>query len=279
MTVTIAHFKKQAKLTKRSIFHSTLHVGVMQELGCKLITVGDSKVGKTSVSRQFTDNKFSYQATPTIGMECHVRIMNVSSKLVTVKIWDTAGQERFRSMTVGYYRGAKGVIFVYDITKRKTFEQVKSWCRIFDEWGDKDAEKMLVGNKCDLEEERQVEMEEGEKLAKDLGMMFHETSAKDDVNVTEVFMKLLGKIINRVKQAEQKIRFINQATTSSGIEETRGVSNEADDVHPVGVSKTNSLYSSEAHSRKRNTALHLTPPSPSIQKEEENNEGRCCSLG
>ncbi|XP_076810798.1 ras-related protein Rab-10-like [Clavelina lepadiformis] len=171
--------------------------GKRRELTCKLITIGDTNVGKTSVSTRFTDNQFSYESFNTIGIDFRIKMMNVNGKYVKVQIWDTAGQERFRSITTEYYRGAKGVIFVYDITDKKSFSKVNSWCRVFDAWGDKDAEKMLVGNKCDLEEKRQVEPEEGKKLAEEKGMMFYETSAKDNINIDHVFMKLLSKVVEQ----------------------------------------------------------------------------------
>ncbi|CAK8695664.1 ras-related protein Rab-13-like [Clavelina lepadiformis] len=174
-----------------------LIVSKKQEFQCKLITIGDTNVGKTCVTTRFVENKYTFDNIATIGVDFQIRFMNVKGKHVKVQIWDTAGQERFRSITTEYYRGAKGVIFIYDITDSKSFKNIKSWSKIFNQWGDKNAVKMLVGNKCDLLHERQVSKAEGKTLAKDLGMMFHETSAKDDVNVTEVFVELLGNIIDQ----------------------------------------------------------------------------------
>ncbi|CAK8695573.1 unnamed protein product [Clavelina lepadiformis] len=188
--------------------------GKRAEHVCKVVMIGDSGVGKTCVIRRFIDNEFSYNFVATIGIDFKIRMMNVNGKYVKVQIWDTAGQERFRSITTAYYRGAKGVIIMYDITNQKSFENVTKWIVNFSRWAEDDVERLLIGNKCDKEDMRLVERIEGEQLAKQSEMMFSETSAKDDVNVDHAFMQLLTKIIDKETKANKiKNEGINKTKT------------------------------------------------------------------
>nr|XP_009857997.1 ras-related protein Rab-10-like isoform X1 [Ciona intestinalis] len=171
---------------------------------CKLVVIGDSGVGKTSVMRRFTDNEFSFNFVATIGIDFKVRTIKVKEKMIKVQIWDTAGQERFRSITTAYYRGAKGVIIVYDITSLKSFSHVNNWVINFNRWAGDDVQALLVGNKCDLEDQRVVTKMAGEKLAKEHGMEFSETSAKDCTNVDIAFMRILEKIVEKHFKKEEK---------------------------------------------------------------------------
>lgn len=128
------------------------------------------------------------------GIDFKVRTIDVDGKKIKLQIWDTAGQERFRTITTAYYRGAMGIMLVYDITNEKSFENIKNWIRNIEENASADVEKMLLGNKCELEEKRQVTREKGEQLAIEYGIKFIETSAKASINVQEAFYMLARDI-------------------------------------------------------------------------------------
>ncbi|KAK5647637.1 hypothetical protein RI129_002529 [Pyrocoelia pectoralis] len=141
----------------------------------KLLLIGDSGVGKTCVLFRFSEDAFNTTFISTIGE-------------------DTAGQERFRTITTAYYRGAMGIMLVYDITNEKSFENIKNWIRNIEENASSDVEKMLLGNKCELEDKRQVSKERGEQLAVEYGIKFIETSAKASIRVEEAFFTLARDI-------------------------------------------------------------------------------------
>ncbi|CAK8695571.1 unnamed protein product [Clavelina lepadiformis] len=178
-----------------------LNPGKEADYTCKIIILGDKGVGKTCVIQRFTDNVFSFNQMPTITMDIKSRLLYVNGKLCKLKIWDTAGQERFRSITSNYYRGSHGVIVVYDITDKKSFEHVTRWMDNFDQLVKDDVIRLLIGNKSDLKKERMVKEHQGQKLAKEKRMLFGETSAKENINIEHVFMKLVKEIIDKVKNA------------------------------------------------------------------------------
>uniref|UniRef100_A0A3Q4G7I3 small monomeric GTPase n=1 Tax=Neolamprologus brichardi TaxID=32507 RepID=A0A3Q4G7I3_NEOBR len=119
------------------------------------------------------------------GIDFKIRTIELDGKKIKLQIWDTAGQERFRTITTAYYRGAMGIMLVYDITNEKSFDNIKNWIRNIEEHASADVEKMVLGNKCDMNDKRQVSKERGEKLAIDYGIKFLETSAKSSINVEE----------------------------------------------------------------------------------------------
>uniref|UniRef100_A0A8B9QDZ6 small monomeric GTPase n=1 Tax=Apteryx owenii TaxID=8824 RepID=A0A8B9QDZ6_APTOW len=121
------------------------------------------------------------------GIDFKIRTIELDGKKIKLQIWDTAGQERFRTITTAYYRGAMGIMLVYDITNEKSFDNIKNWIRNIEEHASSDVERMILGNKCDMNEKRQVSKEKGEKLAIDYGIKFLETSAKSSINVEEYF--------------------------------------------------------------------------------------------
>uniref|UniRef100_A0A674B9D8 small monomeric GTPase n=1 Tax=Salmo trutta TaxID=8032 RepID=A0A674B9D8_SALTR len=122
------------------------------------------------------------------GIDFKIRTIELDGKKIKLQIWDTAGQERFRTITTAYYRGAMGIMLVYDITNEKSFENIKNWIRNIEEHASADVERMILGNKCDMNDKRQVSKERGEKLAIDYGIKFLETSAKSSLNVEEVLV-------------------------------------------------------------------------------------------
>jgi len=159
-----------------------------------VVLIGDSGVGKSNLLLRFTRDTVDLQSKTTIGVEFATRSIQVDGKTVKAQIWDTAGQERYRAITSAYYRGAVGALLVYDITNRKTFESVERWLKELREHADTKIVVMLVGNKCDLVDSRQVDVEEGTACAAKFGLSFLETSALNATNVEESFKTVLTEI-------------------------------------------------------------------------------------
>eukprot|EP01121_Diplochlamys_sp_Union-15-3_P013490 TRINITY_DN4191_c0_g1_i2.p1 TRINITY_DN4191_c0_g1~~TRINITY_DN4191_c0_g1_i2.p1 ORF type:complete len:210 (-),score=27.30 TRINITY_DN4191_c0_g1_i2:94-723(-) len=166
----------------------------------KLLLIGDSGVGKSSLLLRFADNTFTDSFISTIGVDFKIRTLDVNGATVKLQIWDTAGQERFRTITSSYYRGAHGIIVVYDITNQETFNNVQKWLQEIDRYACENVHKLLVGNKCDLVNERKVPFETAKEFADQLNLIFLETSAKNSTNVEEAFIKMAQTI--KQKQEE-----------------------------------------------------------------------------
>ncbi|KAL5546060.1 hypothetical protein UlMin_005747 [Ulmus minor] len=166
------------------------------DLSFKIVLIGDTGVGKSSLVVGFISNSADNLA-PTIGVDFKIKQLTVGGKRLKLTIWDTAGQERFRTLTSSYYRGAQGIILVYDVTRRDTFTSLSDvWIKEVELYStNQNCVKMLVGNKVDRESERAVSREEGMALAKGLGSMFLECSAKTRENVEKCFEELSLKII------------------------------------------------------------------------------------
>ncbi|ESO08175.1 hypothetical protein HELRODRAFT_75117 [Helobdella robusta] len=160
----------------------------------KLLLIGDSGVGKTCVLFRFSEDAFNSTFISTIGIDFKIRTIELDGKKIKLQIWDTAGQERFRTITTAYYRGAMGIMLVYDITNEKSFANIKNWIRNIEEHATSDVEKMILANKCDMVERRQVTKEQGQALALENGVKFMETSAKASINVEEAFITLARDI-------------------------------------------------------------------------------------
>ncbi|XP_073115012.1 ras-related protein RIC1 isoform X2 [Elaeis guineensis] len=148
----------------------------------KLLLIGDSGVGKSCLLLRFADDSYLESYISTIGVD----------------FWDTAGQERFRTITSSYYRGAHGIIVVYDVTDQESFNNVKQWLSEIDRYASDNVNKLLVGNKCDLDANRVVSYETGKAFADEIGIPFLETSAKDATNVEKAFMTMTAEIKNRM---------------------------------------------------------------------------------
>ncbi|KAM7378167.1 hypothetical protein PAMA_013185 [Pampus argenteus] len=164
----------------------------------KIILIGDSNVGKTCVVQNFKSRVFSERQQNTIGVDFTVRTLDIEGKKVKMQVWDTAGQERFRTITQSYYRSAHGAMITYDITRRSTFDSVAEWIREVELYGASNVVLVLIGNKCDLEQEREVLFEEACNLSKDRGILAAlETSAKESQNVEEAFMMMARELLSR----------------------------------------------------------------------------------
>jgi small GTP-binding protein len=163
----------------------------------KILVIGESAVGKSCLLLRYTDNKFQESFMTTIGVDFKTKFIEIDGVRVKLQIWDTAGQEKFRSITKAYYRGAHGILVVFDVSRRDTFNQTKMWIdSIRDSTTDSNPiDVILVGNKCDLE--RCVTREDGEELAKQFQIPYFETSAKDATNVEEAFKTLASVALKR----------------------------------------------------------------------------------
>ena len=149
----------------------------------RYIIVGDIAVGKSCILLQFTDKKFRVEHEITVGVEFGEKTIELNRKVIKIQIWDTAGQEQFQAITRTYYRGAIGALLVYDITRRETFTHVRKLLQEVRVNSSKNITVILIGNKKDLEDRREVRFEEGESFARENGIMFLETSAKTAFNV------------------------------------------------------------------------------------------------
>ncbi|CAK8540518.1 unnamed protein product [Lathyrus sativus] len=166
----------------------------------KVVIIGDSAVGKSNLLSRYARNEFNLHSKATIGVEFQTQSLEIDSKEVKAQIWDTAGQERFRAVTSAYYRGAVGALVVYDISRRTTFDSVGRWLDELKTHCDTTVAMMLVGNKCDLDNIRDVSIEEGKSLAESEGLFFMETSALDSTNVKTAFEMVIREIYNNVSR-------------------------------------------------------------------------------
>jgi len=156
----------------------------------KIVLTGDSGVGKSCLLLRFADDSFSESYISTIGVDFRFRTVTIDQKVIKLQIWDTAGQERFRTITSAYYRGAHGIIIVYDTTSYDSFSNVQQWLEEINMQSSSSTIKILIGNKCDLKDRREVPFEEAKTFAEKNGMTILETSAKDATGVEVAFLKL-----------------------------------------------------------------------------------------
>eukprot|EP00002_Diphylleia_rotans_P026091 TRINITY_DN5187_c0_g2_i1.p1 TRINITY_DN5187_c0_g2~~TRINITY_DN5187_c0_g2_i1.p1 ORF type:complete len:208 (+),score=50.76 TRINITY_DN5187_c0_g2_i1:59-682(+) len=162
----------------------------------KILLIGDSGVGKSSIMTRYCTGVFDEDVSATIGVDFKVKILQIGEARVKLTIWDTAGQERFRTLTSSYYRGAHGVILVYDVTRRETFDNIKTWMKEVDSYSTHaDIVKIVVGNKVDKEAVREVTREDGLAFARTENMIFMECSAKTKVGIQKAFEELVAKIL------------------------------------------------------------------------------------
>ena len=168
---------------------------MIDECVYKVLLLGDSTVGKTCFLMKYTDKTFQDIHMATIGLDYRLRSMKLKSgKSIKLQIWDTAGQDRFRAITKNYYKGSHGIILIYDITNTQSFENVKTWVNQIREEASSNVIIYIAGNKVDMEDERKVDRDDGEKLAEELGFPFVETSAKNGININETFEDLVERI-------------------------------------------------------------------------------------
>ena len=162
----------------------------------KVLLLGDSSVGKTCFLLRYCDKSFQDVHLSTIGLDYRLKTMTLkNNKTIKLQIWDTAGQDRFRAITKNYYKGANGIILIYDVTSLQTYENVKNWINQIKDEANPNVIIYLVGNKIDIPEaQRAVKTDDGQKMADELELPFSEASAKDGTNINEIFQELLEKI-------------------------------------------------------------------------------------
>jgi len=164
----------------------------------KLLLIGDSGVGKSCLLLRFADDTYTESYISTIGVDFKIRTIDIGGKTIKLQIWDTAGQERFRTITSSYYRGAHGIIVVYDITDQVSFNNVKQWLQEIDRYACENVNKLLVGNKSDLTNKRAVDANAAKAFADELRIPFLETSAKSSTNVEQAFLTMATEIKQRM---------------------------------------------------------------------------------
>lgn len=173
----------------------------MDTVDCKIVTLGEGRVGKTSLTMKFVKNEFHTDEVSTINANCLTKIVPVHQGSVRLNIWDTAGQERFRALAPNYYRQAKGAVVVYDITDRKSFDKVVSWIKELKDQAEKDIVIVVAGNKSDMERERQIVKSDALEFCRKLNARHFDTSAKTGVGVQEIFADLAGQIFELNKNS------------------------------------------------------------------------------
>ena len=163
----------------------------------KVIIIGDSGVGKTNIMSKFLKNKFMEESKATVGVEFGSKLFDLNGHKIKAQIWDTAGQEKYKSITGAYFKGSKGALVVYDITQKSTYEYLEKWVNDLKSAGDPKITIILIGNKSDLEENRQVSKEQGEEKAKSFGCAFLETSALSGDNIDKAFNMMVKEIFEK----------------------------------------------------------------------------------
>ncbi len=165
----------------------------------KILTIGESGVGKTCILRRFVEDKFLKNHLATIGIDFKTKTLNINNQEIKLKIWDTAGQERFRNITTQYYKGADGIVLVYDVTEEASFDKIKDWMdQILSNTNKDEICLILLGNKCD-KEDRSISYEQGKTLANELQVNFFETSAQTGQNIKDAFETLTADIMKKKK--------------------------------------------------------------------------------
>ncbi|KAM5148452.1 ras-related protein Rab-43 isoform 1-T2 [Mantella aurantiaca] len=164
----------------------------------KIVLIGDAGVGKTCVVQRFKSGVFVERQGSTIGVDFTMKTLEIQGKRIKLQIWDTAGQERFRTITQSYYRSANGAIIAYDISKKKSFESVPRWIEDVKKYAGSNIVQLLIGNKSDMHEFREVPLQDAENMATHYDMIsVIETSAKDSSNVEEAFVKMAIELMMR----------------------------------------------------------------------------------
>ena len=165
----------------------------------KLLVIGDSGTGKSSLILRFADDSFNGSFISTIGVDFKIKTVDVEGFKIKMQIWDTAGQERFRTIVSSYYRGAHGIIVVYDVTDRQSFTKIQHWLKEIENYGTDRVCKLIVGNKCDLADKRVVDFASAKEFADELGIPIMEASARSRINVDEIFLAIAGDILGKIR--------------------------------------------------------------------------------
>jgi len=190
----------------------------------KLLLIGDSGVGKSSLLLRFSDDSYETNYNSTIGVDFKIRTIDLEGKQVKLQIWDTAGQERLRTITSSYYRGAHGIIIVYDVTDSESFDSVKNWLAEIDKNATRGVQKLLVGNKSDLAPKKAVDYNTAKEFADEMGMPMLETSAKNSQNVEAAFLKMTSAI--KAAQDAEKLLLPGKSSARQGVTISRSATDQ-----------------------------------------------------
>ena len=185
----------------------------------KLILIGSSGVGKSSILKRYIQKIFEEEYTCTIGVDFFMKSLNISNKSIKLQLWDTAGTEKFKSITTGYYRGANAAFVVFDLTYKSSFESVSEWIQNYYKYSNPDSEKyvILIGNKSDLKEKREISGEEIYDFAKNNKIKYFETSAKNGENIDECFYFIAEKLMKDLEEKGIFSNVENVGTINNGI--------------------------------------------------------------
>ena len=183
----------------------------------KILLLGDSDVGKSSLILRYTDETFNSKLVNSIGVDFKMKKREIDGKIIKVQIWDTAGHERFRTITYSYYRGANAIIIVFDLSDKQTFISITEWLKQIEKHANENVFKFLVGNKSDLVDKRQITYEEAKQYADDHDLPYIETSAKEGININELFDSSIKTFLSNSKsyRGEKNIKLNSQSTNSS----------------------------------------------------------------
>ena len=218
------NINKESKETENIIMERLNGYQINHDYIFRICMVGDAGVGKTSLLTRFCDNTFNNNYTSTIGVDFKVVTLKYQNIITKLHVWDTAGQERFKSMAINYFRSSHGFMFIYDITEKESFENIQNWIDLAFSNSNTVGINFLVGNKSDIENQRQISKDTAKDFANEKNLIFFETSAKSNENVEKVFQFFTYKLIQYF--LNNKDKYINSDLSGAKI------SKNAKDINP-----------------------------------------------